>query len=291
MADDPGPKTVWQVLVEEADLILQQRNRLQNSPAVGRISEDPAFLKIHQSFLDRQKEYKEYASAHTVVHTHGKDVEAKANGTPEQKGPDESQQVEETKEQKENKIRAAEEDVAKFVYAALHKANLSALSLSGGGIRSATFSLGVIEGLAQGSIDGAGEPTKLLQEIDYLSTVSGGGYIGGWFSSWVNRKDDPKADRSGVAEVIKSLNQGRLGRFDREAAPVSFLREFSNYLNPRLGVTSADTWALIANYVRNVLLNWVVLLPLIASVLVIPVVFWALLPVLDSYKQATEFWF
>ncbi|HMY98412.1 MAG TPA: patatin-like phospholipase family protein [Burkholderiaceae bacterium] len=43
------------------------------------------------------------------------------------------------------------------------------LALSGGGIRSASFCLGVLQALAH---DGK------LKNIDYLSTVSGGGYIG-----------------------------------------------------------------------------------------------------------------
>lgn len=43
------------------------------------------------------------------------------------------------------------------------------LALSGGGIRSASFSLGVLQALAN---------SRSLPEIDYLSTVSGGGYIG-----------------------------------------------------------------------------------------------------------------
>lgn len=47
-------------------------------------------------------------------------------------------------------------------------APLAALCLSGG-IRSATFALGVLEGLAR---------FDLLGEFHYLSTVSGGGYIG-----------------------------------------------------------------------------------------------------------------
>jgi len=46
----------------------------------------------------------------------------------------------------------------------------AALCLSGGGIRSATFSLGVIQGLARAG---------WLPYFHYLSTVSGGGYIGG----------------------------------------------------------------------------------------------------------------
>src|SRR5882724_12395215 len=43
------------------------------------------------------------------------------------------------------------------------------LALSGGGIRAAAFSLGVLQALNRHGI---------LHNIDYLSTVSGGGYIG-----------------------------------------------------------------------------------------------------------------
>src|SRR6266487_638131 len=52
------------------------------------------------------------------------------------------------------------------------------LAISGGGIRSATFSLGIIQMLAE---------FGLLKHIDYLSTVSGGGYIGAWLYSWIRR--------------------------------------------------------------------------------------------------------
>src|SRR5437879_5587219 len=50
---------------------------------------------------------------------------------------------------------------------------------SGGGIRTATFNLGVLQGLAK---------KGLLPLADYLSTVSGGGYIGGWFHALNKRK-------------------------------------------------------------------------------------------------------
>ena len=49
-------------------------------------------------------------------------------------------------------------------------ADLAGLALSGGGIRSASFALGVMQALAYNG---------WLKRIDYLSTVSGGGYIGG----------------------------------------------------------------------------------------------------------------
>src|SRR5262245_57771329 len=57
----------------------------------------------------------------------------------------------------------------------------SALCLSGGGIRSASFGLGVLQALAR---------RDLLFRFHYLSTVSGGGYIGGWLSAWRRRLPD-----------------------------------------------------------------------------------------------------
>ena len=56
------------------------------------------------------------------------------------------------------------------------QARLTGLAFSGGGIRSATFNLGVLQALAK---------LKLLDQFNYLSTVSGGGYIGSWLSAWV----------------------------------------------------------------------------------------------------------
>src|ERR1700694_5361171 len=47
--------------------------------------------------------------------------------------------------------------------------NLVGLALSGGGIRSASFCLGALQAL---------DAQNYLRKIDYLSTVSGGGYIG-----------------------------------------------------------------------------------------------------------------
>jgi hypothetical protein len=60
------------------------------------------------------------------------------------------------------------------IYGMAYARGLSALSLSGGGIRSAAFSLGIIQALAD---------CDLLQKFNYLSTVSGGGYIGSWLSA------------------------------------------------------------------------------------------------------------
>jgi hypothetical protein len=61
-----------------------------------------------------------------------------------------------------------------------------ALALSGGGIRSATFALGVLQALARKPLtttQPANDRRSLLYGFDYLSTVSGGGYIGSFFAS------------------------------------------------------------------------------------------------------------
>src|SRR5208283_3964938 len=63
------------------------------------------------------------------------------------------------------------------------KEDLIGLSFSGGGIRSATFNLGVIQAFAK---------DRLLRHVDYLSTVSGGGYIGSWLSSWAYHRSRSK---------------------------------------------------------------------------------------------------
>ncbi|HJY38632.1 MAG TPA: hypothetical protein VJ299_14240, partial [Steroidobacteraceae bacterium] len=66
--------------------------------------------------------------------------------------------------------------------------------LSGGGIRSATFCFGVFTALARAVEKGK----PLLTRIDYVSTVSGGGYFGSFLGAlfrrdWVNSADDVAA--------------------------------------------------------------------------------------------------
>jgi hypothetical protein len=138
--------------------------------------------------------------------------------------------------------------------AAMHRLAPVALCLSGGGIRSATFGLGVLQGLAW---------QKILPAFDYLSTVSGGGYIGGWFTSWLARHKN-------FSSVVENLAEGRGDPLQPEATPIAHLRTFSNFLTPKLGLFSVDTWTIIATYLRNLVLIWAVLLPAMMAVLVLP---------------------
>ncbi|HEU4597324.1 MAG TPA: patatin-like phospholipase family protein [Pyrinomonadaceae bacterium] len=132
----------------------------------------------------------------------------------------------------------------------------SAVCFSGGGIRSGTFALGVIQALAR---------RGLLGEFDYLSTVSGGGYVGGWLTAWIHRHPH------GLEGVVRELNgSARNSMVEPEPGPLRHLRDFSNFITPRPGLLSADSWTFIVIYIRNLMLNWVVLIPLLASVLMIP---------------------
>ncbi len=141
------------------------------------------------------------------------------------------------------------EDVSPALASELFKQNLTALCLSGGGIRSASFCLGILQALAK---------RKLLSRFDYLSTVSGGGYIGSWLSAWRSR---PKQS---IAIVEESLAGSR------EPAEVTSLRDFTSYMTPRRGLMSSDTWAGIATLIRNLVLNWTLFLPLLLLLVWIP---------------------
>jgi hypothetical protein len=145
----------------------------------------------------------------------------------------------------------------KGLWTAVHalKEKRAALCISGGGIRSATFGLGILQGLAR---------CGLLDKFHYLSTVSGGGYIGSWLSAWI--KNDPNGTKGVVAE-LKSRPASTL---NPEPQPIRHLREFSNYLAPKTGVTSVDFWTLITTFVRNMFLNWLVLISWLAAAMMIP---------------------
>ena len=168
---------------------------------------------------------------------------------------------------------AAELAFRKVLIQRLHARERSALCFSGGGIRSATFGLGVLQALASYSCspEPSGEAPCLLGELEYLSTVSGGGYLGAWISSWA--KHHPQ----GAAGVIRELAAVPEAEWEPEPAPLRYLRKFTNYLNPQLGAFSAETWTLVATVARNIVLNWLVLLPLLAAVLVLPRLLFALI--------------
>lgn len=240
--------------------------------------------------------------------------------------------------------------------------SLVGLALSGGGIRSATFCLGLLQGMHE---------HQLLRMFDYLSTVSGGGFTGAWWSAFLSRRPRipvpldrkdaqiasqrfnalvqampdklrinpetcalealaPLSDEDALrieqglngldhpdclSRVLRDLSRRQDQLFpgleaiepDTLAAappaqpmqqvstevqreptraasdagcgsavaappppdPVHHLRLFANYLTPRKGALSPDTWRAVAVISRNLLLNWLILMPLLLSCLLL----------------------
>jgi hypothetical protein len=176
----------------------------------------------------------------------GKDEVAQKKAAAQERAPDRYQpNGEETPEQKEQRERSLIYDVA-------YQLDLNALCLSGGGIRSAAISLGVIQGLVD---------KGLLKQFHYLSTVSGGGYIGSWLSAWLHHTTN--ADK--VLNELGSLRRNS----DQEPPPLRHLREYSNYLTPKVGLFSADTWTALSIVLRNMAVNfWLILAPTLALLVI-----------------------
>src|SRR5882724_9163541 len=141
----------------------------------------------------------------------------------------------------------------KNVYRRMHGRQLSALCLSGGGTRSAAFALGIAQGLARNG---------LLDQFQYLSTVGGGGLLGGWLSAWISH--------TSLSQVIDQLRLPSERPLEPEPAPLQQFRSYRNWLSLRGGPLSADTWTLIGTYFRNLLLTWLALVPPLMGVLTLP---------------------
>ena len=120
---------------------------------------------------------------------------------------------------------------------------LVGLALSGGGIRSATFCLGVIQSLARHGI---------LKSVDYLSTVSGGGFIGACLSSTLNRAH---ARPEGSSDFPLHHEPGQA-----ESATMRHLRNSSNYLAPGGLLEKMRIPTLL---LRGILTNFIIFLPYI----------------------------
>jgi hypothetical protein len=138
----------------------------------------------------------------------------------------------------------------------------TALCLSGGGVRSAAFNLGVLQGLAR---------LGLLDRFHYLSTVSGGGYIGCWLSAWRHRFGIADVSRGlSWPDPLESAGRTEHAEVSRQVpSAISNLRCFTNYLTPSTGLLSPDTWTSIVIIGRNLLLNHIVIVPLVAALLVL----------------------
>jgi choline dehydrogenase-like flavoprotein len=119
------------------------------------------------------------------------------------------------------------------------KSDVTGLALSGGGIRSATFNLGILQAFA-----GA----RWLRRIDLLSTVSGGGYIGSFLGRFYDRhRENPisgsKAEQSAPASIEDGLTKA-------DSRQIEWLRKHGNYIAPS---GPGDARLNMATFLRNFL--------------------------------------
>lgn len=151
------------------------------------------------------------------------------------------------------------------------------LALSGGGIRSATFCLGVLQALSKAGADPMGtdgttanslapayrlaDTWPLLARFDYLSTVSGGGYVGGFYSALFRpRKSEAQSPLATPEQraraAYRALATDPPGRLDTSQdadtnvpdRSLRWLRENGRYLAPG---NSGDFVYDAAIYLRN----------------------------------------
>lgn len=113
------------------------------------------------------------------------------------------------------------------------------LAISGGGMRSASFALGLLQALVK---------SDFLRLVDYMSTVSGGGYIGSSLTWWLNRclSTGRTAGTTGSEFPLGSV--GVSGSSEHQNQILNFLRTHSNYLIPSHRI---DIFSMVATIVRN----------------------------------------
>jgi len=143
------------------------------------------------------------------------------------------------------------------------------LALSGGGIRSATFNLGILQALKQ---------NQMLERVSYLSTVSGGGYIGGFWTRWWRAQQENNSLHAGCQKDFPPAASSAGSKSPqgpkevREPLEFRHLREFSRFLIPRQGLNT-EFWGAASTILTGLVFS---LVAAMAAVLLVMTV-WVLL--------------
>ena len=150
--------------------------------------------------------------------------------------------------------QSPDKEIVQGATEALPVPDATGLCLSGGGIRSATFCLGIVQVLAR---------QGMLPQFDYLSTVSGGGYLGSFLTSYLGtpKSDLRQANETGFSreEMKEAINNAFLAENGRESAAVRHLRNNSRYL------LNGGTWGRVKIFgllVTGILTNILLVLPI-----------------------------
>lgn len=142
---------------------------------------------------------------------------------------------------------------------------LVGLALSGGGVRSATFGLGVVQALAD---------DDRFEEVDYLSTVSGGGSLSSLLTS-----PTPKVGLSSSTFPLRRIEDPNE---PAETPALTHLRNSSNYLGSGSVLQAARIPTL---FLRGLLLNLLIFLPFIMAAVLLAELAYEKGPHLDNLPR------
>jgi hypothetical protein len=187
--------------------------------------------------------------------------------------------------------------------------DLAGLCISGGGVRSATLGLGLFQALTK---------ARVLKKFDYLSTVSGGGYIGSCLTSLLSGeprrifkkgREEPPNLRFDAGETgLDPENSPFVGLHSQyEYQPlettklgakhqVHHLRRHGEYLTPNKTPFSWDINQMIGGWAAGVVINLLLFILLLATVVSLHHALFARLsdglfvPVLREPAAAVQSW-
>jgi Patatin-like phospholipase len=146
----------------------------------------------------------------------------------------------------------------------IDRGRLSGLALSGGGVRSASFAIGVLQALAEEKADALASRPSLLDRVHYMSTVSGGGYAGSSLTRFLHH--DPDRD-----VVFDTSDNFPFKRSLERNAELNEVRNRASYLEPGAGL---DKFVSIAVVGRTIFTSIFVYFLLLVAVL------WLVYPIL-----------
>lgn len=148
---------------------------------------------------------------------------------------------------------------------------LRGLALSGGGIRSASFCMGVVQQLHRAGI---------IDRLHYMSTVSGGGFTGAslsWFLSWKpqgGKRFGTELDNfpftggepAGVRNASMAISSKTEAPIDGRMV-LDYIRQRASYLNPGAGFTVVSALAILLRSVLTSVIGFVLLMAIFSQLI------------------------
>ena len=156
----------------------------------------------------------------------------------------------------ENAVIKAEEEYLKIK----NKKDKKGIAFSGGGIRSASFGLGVMQALVS---------NDKLKDMDYMSTVSGGGFLGTaltWALHQGGEKAGTSPEKFPLGEKGKGAKKSNDENGDDKNRLLNFVRQHGNYLFPTSGLDSVSFMAVVF---RSIILSLFVYCGMLTVLMVI----------------------